>query len=382
MKFELDDDQRMLKETAERLVLQDYGFEDRQKYVLCARGFSEKMWDTFAELGFLALNIPEERGGLGKGPIETMVVMEAFGRALVVEPLLSSAIAGTFAVAHCGRCAMARTLLGEMQTGTKTVTLATAERHSGYDLFDVEAVAATSANGYRLTGDKQLVLHGASADYLVVSARLYGDRRDSEGIGLFLVDTTKTGVTRRFFRLQDGSPAANVSLQAVYVDENAMLSGPKEGHAALASVEAVTIAALCGEAVGIMAEMLDLTLDYISTRQQFGVAIGSFQSLQHRAAEMFIMLEQARSMAMLAAVSCKDSNTPVRDCAVSAAKVQIGKSGRFIGQNAVQLHGGIGMAMEFRIGHLFKRMTVIEILFGDVDHHLDRLAVLGGLQDL
>ncbi len=250
---------------------------------------------------------------------------------------------------------------------------------SRYDLFDVSTTAKKDGESYVLNGEKGVVLHGDSADKLLVTARTGGSRRDRDGIGLFLVDAKAPGVSRRGYPTQDGMRAAEISLDNVRVGPECLIGDPAGALPIVERVVDEAIAALCAEGVGVMDKMRELTVDYMKTRKQFGVPIGSFQVLQHRAADMVVMIEQARSMAFFATMSSTAENAGERSHAVSAAKVQIGRSGRFVGQQAIQLHGGVGVTQEYSVGHYFKRMTMIDTAFGDADHHLSRVAEGGGL---
>jgi alkylation response protein AidB-like acyl-CoA dehydrogenase len=275
---------------------------------------------------------------------------------------------------RAGDAALSADLVPQITAGTLKLAFGHVERHSRYDLANVMTSARRDGSGYILNGAKSVVLHGDVADKILVTARLSGGQMDRDGIGLFLVEATTPGLSRRGYPTQDGLRAAELTLndvRATALSDNAL---PLIEHAVDES-----IAALCAEAVGTMQSMNDLTLEYLKTRKQFGRPIGSFQVLQHRAVDMLTALEQARSMAMFAAVMADEENPLERRRAISAAKVQIGRSGRLIGQEAIQLHGGIGMTMEYSVGHYFKRMTMIEQLYGDADHHLASLAQLGGL---
>ena len=379
MDFDLNDEQRLLKESVDRLVADRYDFEARKGFASAAEGYSRENWAQFAELGLLAVPFAEEHGGIGGGPVETMIVTEAFGRGLVLEPYLATIVLGGGLLRHAASEAQKAELLPGVAAGETTLAFAQIERGSRYDLHDVSTTAKRDGDGWVLNGEKGVVLNGDSADKLLVTARTGGSRRDREGIGLFLVDGKAAGVSRRGYPTQDGMRAAELSFENVRVGADAAIGDP---GAALPIVERVadeTIAALCAEAVGIMGAMIETTVDYIKTRKQFGVAVGGFQSLQHRAADMVVLHEQARSMAFLATMSSGEENATERAKAVSAAKVQIGRSGRFVGQQSVQLHGGVGVTMEYKIGHYFKRMTMFDTAFGDADHHLARLAEAGSL---
>ena len=381
MDFDLNDEQRQLKESVERLLADSYGDLNRRTgYMKEPKGYSAALWQQYADLGLLAAPFAEEHGGLGQGLTETMIVTEAFGRALVVEPYLATVVLGGGALRHSGNAAQLKELVPAIAAGKLTLGLAHQERQARYNLADTATTArADGKGGYTLEGEKVVVLGGDSADRLIVAARVSGARADRTGIGLFLVDAKASGVTRRGYPTQDGMRAADVTLSAVKVGPDAVLAGPDKGLEVLERVVDEAIAALSAEAVGAMAGLTELTVEYLKTRKQFGVPIGSFQVLQHRAVDMLTALEQARSMAYYATMMAAEPDAGERRKAMAAAKVQIGRSGRFVGENAVQLHGGIGMTMEYKAGHYFKRLTMIDMAFGDADHHLRELANAGGL---
>ncbi|MSP01042.1 MAG: pimeloyl-CoA dehydrogenase small subunit [Acetobacteraceae bacterium] len=374
MDFDLNDEQRLLKESVDRLILDQYQFQQRKQYMAEPTGYSSTMWSRLAEQGLLGLPFSEAAGGFGGGPIETMIVAEAFGRGLVVEPYFATVILGGGLLRRAADPAVLAALGPQIVAGKLKLAFAHIERHSRYDLANVATSATKDGGDHVLNGAKSVVLHGDAADKILVTARVSGSQMDRDGIGLFLVDATAPGVTRRGYPTQDGMRAAEVVLtgaRAQMLSENAL---PSIEHAVDEA-----IAALCAEAVGTMQSMQDLTLDYLKTRKQFGRPIGSFQVLQHRSVDMLVALEGARSMAMFAAVMAAEENPVERRRAIAAAKVQIGRSGKHIGQEAIQLHGGIGMTMEYSVGHYFKRMTMIDQLYGDADQHLAGLAALGGL---
>ena len=379
MDFDLTEEQSLLRDSVTRLLADAYDFDARKAITASPEGRSPAVWAQFAEMGLLGLPFAEDDGGFGGGPVETMIVMEAFGEALVVEPYLATVVLGGGFLRAAGSAAQKEVLIPGIVAGERLLAFAQTERQARYDLCDIATTARRSGDGWILDGAKGVVLHGDSADTLVVSARTAGGQRDSGGIGLFLVPADAPGVERRGYPTQDGMRAAEISFTGVRVGPDAVLGDPEGGLAVIARVVDEAMAALCAEAVGAMAQSQALTLDYIKTRQQFGTAIGQFQALQHRAADMFVALEQARSMAMFATMMAHEPDADARSRAVAAAKVQIGRSGRFVGQQAVQLHGGVGMTMEYRIGHYFKRLAMIDTLFGDADHHLARLATAGGL---
>jgi pimeloyl-CoA dehydrogenase small subunit len=377
MDFDLTDEQRLLKDSVDRLIADQYQFEQRKKYLAEPNGWSAAVWSRYAEIGLLGLPFPEAQGGFGGGAVETMIVMEAFGRGLVLEPYFPTVILGGGLLRRAGTDAQRAALVPAVVSGTLKLAFAHIERHSRYDLADVATTARKDGDGYVLNGAKSVVLHGDCADRIFVTARTGGSQRDRGGVGLFLVDASASGVQRRFYPTQDGLRAAELTLTNLRVPADAVF-----GADCLPAIEHAVdeaIAALCAEAVGTMQAMHETTLEYLKTRQQFGRPIGSFQVLQHRSVDMLVALEQARSMAMFAAVMAGDTDATERRRAIAAAKVQIGRSGRHIGQEAIQLHGGIGMTMEYKVGHYFKRMTMIDQMFGDADAHLAVLARLGGL---
>ena len=380
MDFDLTDEQRLLKDSVDRLFEDSYTDLDKRRRIQAGPlGWSETLWATYGELGLLGLPFAEEHGGFAGGAVETMIVMQAIGRALAVEPYLSTVVLGGGLIRLGGSEAQKHALLPRIAEGALRVAFAQSEQQSRYDLHDVATTARRTGAGWQLDGEKGLVLHGDSAGLLLVGARTAGTRRDEQGITLFLVDPDAPGVSIRGHATQDGQRAAEISLAGVNVAGDAVL-GPVDG--ALALIEQAqdgAIAALCAEAVGAMEALHALTVDYLKTRKQFGTAIGSFQALQHQSVDMMIALEQAHSMAIYAAMMAASTDRAQRRAAISAAKVQINRSARQVGQQAVQLHGGIGMTMEYKAGHLFKRLTMIESQFGDTDHHLRLVDRAGGL---
>src|SRR6202047_272143 len=374
MDFDLSEEQRLLKESLDRLIGDRYAFEQRKSYGQSAEGWSRELWVQYAELGLLGLPFAEHYGGSAGGPVETMIAMDAFGRALALEPFLATVVLGGGFLRHGGSAQQCADLIPKIADGSLTFAFAHTERHSRYDLSDIETRAVRDGAAWVLDGETGVALHGDTADKLIVTARVGGGRRDREGIGVFVAGGNAGGVSRRGHPPQDGWRAAEISLAHVRVGPEGVLGEP---GAALPLIERVVdegMAALCAEAVGAMAAMHELTVDYLKTRRQFGREIGTFQILQHRAVDMLIALEQARSMAMFATMMAAEENAAARRDAVAAAKVQIGRSGKFIVQQAIQLHGGIGMTMEYKVGHYFKRVTMIDTMFGDADHHLRELA--------
>jgi pimeloyl-CoA dehydrogenase small subunit len=376
--FDLSNEQQLLKESVDRLMADRYDFASRKKFQASPEGWSRDLWKAYAELGILGLPFAEADGGFGGGPAETMLVMEALGRALALEPYFASVILAGGVLRHGASAAQRERLIPEVASGEQVFALAHSEPQSRYNPHDVAVTARRDGAGFVLDGDKALVLHGDSADTLIVSARTAGAQRDRAGIGLFLVAAGAPGVVRRGYPTQDGARAAEVTLTGVRVGPDDVIGDPAGAAPVIERVADEAIAALCAEAVGAMEEALSETVAYMKTRKQFGTTIGSFQALQHRASDMVVALEQARSMAYFAAMMASEDNAAERAKAMSAAKIQIGQSGRQIGQNAVQSYGGMGMTMETKIGHLFKRLAMIERQFGDIDHHVDALAKTEG----
>ncbi|MGY4408235.1 acyl-CoA dehydrogenase family protein [Bradyrhizobium sp. USDA 3315] len=379
MDLNLSEEQRLLKDGVERLMREHYSFEDRRKYQAGKSGFSEAMWARYAELGLLGLPFSEADGGLGAGAVETMIVMEAFGKALILEPYFATVVLAGGILRHGANEAQKANLVPAITEGRIKLAFAYAEPQSRYDLFDVETRAKRDGEGWVLNGTKGLVLHGDVADKIIVSARTAGVVRERDGIGLFLVDAHAPGLIRRAYPTQDGLRAVELTLQNVRIAAADVIGDPAGGFPIISRVSDEAVAALCAETVGCFAEMHAITVNYLKTRKQFGTTIGSFQVLQHRAVDMFVELEQSRSMALYATMMAGECDVTERERAISAAKAQIGQSSKALGRQAIQLHGGIGMTMEYSIGHYFKHVTMIDTWFGDIDHHLQRLASLGGL---
>src|SRR5229473_3307961 len=374
MDFDFSEEQRLLRDSVDRLLADRYGFDKRRGYLAEPDGWSRALWSQYAELGLLGLPFAESYGGFGGGPIDVMLVMEAFGRVLALEPYLATVVLGGTALQLAGNEAQKSAILPQIAEGNMLLAFAHGERQARYDLSDVLTTARPKDGGWVIDGAKSVVLHGDSAQRLVVSARTAGERDDPDGITLFLVDAVGSGVARRSYPMRDGTRAAEISLSGVKIGPDDVLG---EVGAALPVIERVVeagIAATAAEAVGAMETMQAMTLEYLKTRQQFGRPIGQNQALQHRATEMFVSLEQARSMAMLAAMMIDEPDAAERAHNIAMVKIGVGQAARFVSQNAVQLHGGIGMTEEYAVGHYFRRCMVIEHSFGDTAHHLSRLA--------
>src|SRR5271156_4880717 len=379
MDFDLSEEQRLLKESVDGLLTDSYDFDQRKKYMAEKGGWSKSLWGKLAEQGLLGLPFSEQDGGFGAGGIETMIVMEALGKALMLEPYLATVVLGGGFLRRGGSAEQKAAHIPGIIDGSKTMAFAQLEKNSRYDLNDVSTSAKKKGDAYVIDGEKFVVVNGENADTLVVTARTKGGQRDKTGIGVFLVPADAKGVAKKGYPTQDGLHAADITFTGVEVGGEAAIGDPENALALIERAVDEARTAICAEAVGIMDESLKTTVEYLKTRKQFGVPIGSFQSLQHRAADMFVALEQARSMSMFATMACDFEDAKERATAVAAAKVQIGKSLKFVGQQAIQLHGGIGMTMEAKIGHYFKRLTMIENTFGDTEYHLRRVTASGGL---
>jgi alkylation response protein AidB-like acyl-CoA dehydrogenase len=376
MNFEFSDEQQQLHDTVDRYLTDQYGFDKFRAVNASAQGWDKSSWAGLAELGVLALNVPSAQGGLGFGPLETLSVMGACGRSLLLEPFLTSAVIATAVLRAFVDDEAAAALLTRMASGDAIAALAHFEPASRFESQWVTTRARKAGDAYTLDGHKAVVMHAGAADTLLVSARTSGESKDSKGVSLFRVSRDAKGLKLDAYPTIDGQRAADVYLQGVQVPAGNRLGAEGEALPGIEAALDIGLAALCAEAVGVMQALVDATVTYVQSRQQFGVAIGRFQALQHRIADMLIHLEQARSMSYLAALRCADENVLERRRALSAAKALIGQSSRFVGQQAVQLHGGMGMTDELIVSHWFKRLTVAELTFGDSDTHLQRYAAL------
>lgn len=371
MNFSLSEEQTLLRDSLTRFVQREYSFEKRRAIQKSPEGYSRAVWGQLAEMGVLGLPFSEEYGGFGGGAAETLIVMQAIGSGLLIEPYLATVVLGGGLVQALGDPGQ-KQMLSQLAEGRLMLAFAHGEPRSRYTLAQVETRAAREVNGWTLSGRKAVVLHGAQADRLIVSARTGGAANDEAGISLFIVDRGAAGMSVRDCRTIDGLRAAEVGLSHVRVGAEALLGTEGGAFPAIDRVIDAGTAALCAEAVGVMETLNAQTLDYLKTRQQFGQPIGRFQVLQHRAADMFIQCELSRSMALLAAMKAAGGDAGERRRAVSAAKVQVGRSGRFIGQAAIQLHGGMGVSDELVASHYAKRLTMIDFWLGDTEHHLAR----------
>lgn len=374
MDFRYTEVQLALRETLQRYISRDYDFNRRRALASSPLGYCERAWAQYADLGLLALPFPEEFGGLGGNAVDIMAVMEMVGQGLLLEPILSTAVLCGSLIADAAAESVKRTLLPRIAVGSCRLAFACYEAAGRYNLASVACRAQGGAEGYRLSGHKNVVLDAPSADYFLLSARLSGDIADAEGISVFLVKRDAPGLTVVSYPTQCGGRAADLRLDQVEVESHAVI-GPV--GCALPMIERAVDkgnAALCAEAVGIMTALNDTTLSYLKTRKQFGVPIGSFQVLQHRMADMYMATEQARSMAIIAAVHADSADGAIRRRMISGAKAYISQAARFVGQQAVQLHGAMGVVDEHFVSHYFKRLTMIDLSLGDADFHLARFS--------
>ena len=371
MQFNYTEEQQMLADAVERWLRTDYDFDRRRALAALPEGFSADNWARLADLGLLGLNVPEEYGGLGAGAEATLIVMQAFGAALLVEPYVPTAVMAAALLARSGSSAQQAAWLPGLADGRVRFAIAALEPESRYDLSRVRTRACRAGAGWQLDGAKAVVLQGGAAQQIVVSARTAGQEAEPGGIALFIVDRSAPGLTVASFPTIDGLRSAELTLAGVQVGSDALL-GPADGGLPLLEWTVDRgVAALCAEAVGAMQKLIELTAVYLRERKQFGQPIGHFQALQHRIADMLIATEQARSMALLAAARVDEPDARTRRRAISGAKVMIGRKGRYVGEQAVQLHGGMGMTDELPIGHYFKRLSCIDMSWGNVEHHLE-----------
>jgi alkylation response protein AidB-like acyl-CoA dehydrogenase len=376
--FDRTEEQQLLADSVGRFVAKDYDFATRRKIVASNAGYSADVWATFASIGLLGLPFSTDFDGFGGGAVDLMSVMEAIGNALVVEPYLATVGLGAQFIARGGAPAQKQQILPAVIEGRLKMAFAQTERSARYNLAHVAATSRKVDGGYVIDGEKCVVIHGPCADKLVVSARTARGVTDSDGISLFLVDAKAPDIAMRGYRTIDELRAADFTFKNVRVNSDALIGTEGEGLALIEEVTDYATALLCAEAVGAIKYANEATLEYLKTRKQFGVAIGAFQALQHRMVDMVISCEQAESMASLACASVDSAPTPAeRKRVVSAAKIKIADACRHVGQEAIQLHGGMGMSDELKISHTFRRLTTIAQQFGDVEHHLERFAQTG-----
>ena len=375
MDFSYTEEQTLLRNSVSKYLADKYTFESWRKFTRGDAGRDPAHWAQFAELGLLAAPLPEAHGGLGGGTVDASVVMEEFGKALVVEPYVPTVVIGGGFLKHGGNDAQKSEWLNKIATGETIMAFAFAEPKGRYNLADLSTAAKKQGSNYVLSGQKAVVIAAPWADQLIVTARTAGGQRDSKGVSVFLVDKKAKGVATRDYPTVDGLRASEITFENVEVPAANLIGEADNGLPLVERVVDEAIAATCAEATGCMQVLVDTTVAYSKQRKQFGVPIGKFQVLQHRMVDMFVNYEQSVSITLMVTLKL-DAGEAERAKAASAAKVTIGKAGRYVGQQAVQIHGGMGMTDELNVGHYFKRLTMIDALYGNTDHHLKRYAAL------
>ena len=374
MNFDLTDEQQMLNDSLRRFVTNEYSLEKRSTFIESGNGTDPNTWAALADMGLLAFTFPEAFGGLDGNAVDTMVVMENFGRGLVVEPYLATVVLAGGLIRDVGNDSQKDEYLTAIASGERKMAFAHYEPGARYNLSQVQTTARKDGDHFMVSGQKTAVIHGGQADQLVVSARTSGNASDETGLSLFIIDVNAKGVKIDDYAAHDGYRIADISFSNVAVSADNLLGELDQAFPHIEKAIDLGIAAVCAEAVGAMEAMNETALDYIKTRKQFGVPIGKFQVLQHRMADMFIQAEQSKSMAILAANTADSDDQAQRRNALSMAKTLVGQGARYVAQEGVQLHGGMGVTDEMFAAHMFKRLTTINLLFGDADHHLAQVS--------
>ncbi|MGH9509760.1 MAG: acyl-CoA dehydrogenase family protein [Terriglobales bacterium] len=369
MNFKLNSEQQLLQDSARRFIDRAYGFDERTALLKAGQGASDGNWRSFAEMGWLAAALPEKHDGFGGSVMDTALIAQELGRGLVIEPYLGCAVLAAQTLVAAASPAQRKRLLPQLADGSQRIALAYSEASSRGDPAILATSATACAGGYVLQGRKTLVLGASTADSFIVSARMAGGMDSARDISLFLVDADSPGLTQHSFLLHDGSRASELVFDQLRVGSDALLGEPGTGLSALRHGLAHAVAALCAELVGAMEKAIEITADYLKTRKQFGVAIGSFQALQHRMADMVADLEMARSMLYALLASMENDDPAALQFTLSQAKALIGRAAKNVCGQAIQLHGGIGMTEECAIGHYYKRAVVADLLFGNSDRH-------------
>ena len=375
MDFNFNEEQTLIQSQVAQFIQRDYEWEKRQVLVASDLGFSSENWKTFAELGWLGISLSEKSGGFGGSALESMIIMEEFGKGLVVEPFLETVILCSGLIDSCGNEEQKADLLGPVISGEMHLALGFTEPQSRFNLADVTTEAKKKNGDYLVSGFKSVVMNGPNADKLIISARTSGKQDDKEGISLFVIDKNLEGVSLRNYPTVDGRRASEVTLENVIIPSSSLLSEEGKGYQHLeGAIDGATLA-ICAEAVGAMEVLYKTTVEYTKTREQFGQAIGKFQVLQHRMVDMFMEYEQSKSLLYMATIKNVEGSKDAKK-AISGLKYQVGKAAKFIGQQSVQLHGGMGVTEELNVGHFFKRLTTIITIFGNTDYHLKRYSQL------
>lgn len=368
MNFNLSEEQAMIKDSVARFVADDYGFDQRRKNVAMDKGFNPANWQTFAELGWLSIPFPESLGGFGGSAVDSMVIMEEFGKGLVAEPYVATVLLFGGLLARGGEGEQQQQLIASVIDGSLQGSFAYLERQSRFELSDVKTSAVAEGENYRLNGEKTVVFNGSAAEKIIISARTSGEQCDENGISLFIVDADADGVSRTDYRLMDGQRVANISLKDVVLNKSQLIGELDQGFGLMQAVVADATRAICAEAVGIMQKLSETTVEYCKTREQFGTPIGKFQALQHRMVDMFTAGEQTRSL-LYRAVCSADAESDDAKKDLLALKVMVGRAGKLVGGEAIQLHGGMGLTDELDVGHYVKRLMMINTSFGDADYN-------------
>jgi len=375
MDFNFNEEQTLIQSQVAQFIQRDYEWEKRQVLVASDLGFSSENWKTFAELGWLGISLSEKSGGFGGSALESMIIMEEFGKGLVVEPFLETVILCSGLIDSCGNEEQKANLLGPVISGEMHLALGFTEPQSRFNLADVTTEAKKKNGDYLVNGFKSVVMNGPNADKLIISARTSGKQDDKEGISLFVIDRNLEGVSLRNYPTVDGRRASEVTLENVIIPSSSLLSEEGKGFQHLeGAIDRATLS-ICAEAVGAMEVLYKATVEYTKTREQFGQAIGKFQVLQHRMVDMFMEYEQSKSLLYMATIKNVEGSKDAKK-AISGLKYQVGKAAKFIGQQSVQLHGGMGVTEELNVGHFFKRLTTIITIFGNTDYHLKRYSQL------
>jgi len=373
MDLSLNEVQLMLADSIEKFISNDYDFETRQKYSGSDLGYSVEVWQSFAELGWTAFPFSEDDGGFDGGPVDLMVVMERLGRGLIIEPYLANVVLAGGVLKRAANSSQKEQWLSPLISGELQATLAFVEPQARYDINNIATTAVRDGDSWRLNGSKGYVLNGANAGLVIVPARTSGEQRDTSGVTLFGVPCDTAGISVRDYETIDGQRAAEIDMKDVALPLDAVIGKVDAGFDALQSTVDDATFAVCAEAVGIMSVLTEKTIEYSKSRVQFGVPISSFQALQHRMVEMYTACEQSRSLLMWAAMTIADDGNDAAK-AVHSLKYQIGVAGKLVGEEAVQIHGGMGVTWELDVAHYFKRLTAIGLMFGNADWHLDRLS--------
>ena len=375
MDFTFNEEQSLIQDQVDQFILKEYDWETRQSLSHSDLGFGQENWQKFAELGWLGISVSEDSGGFGGSAIESMLIMEAFGKGLVVEPFLETMIMSGGILDDHGSAEQKSSLLEPAIAGNMQLALAYAEPQSRFNLSDVVTEAKADGDNFTLNGYKSVVMNGPSANKIIVSARTSGSQLDENGITLFVIDSEASGLNKANYKTVDGRRASDLTIENVSVSRDDIVGELDSGYEILDSAIDKAILAISAEAVGAMEVLYKTTVEYTKTREQFGTAIGKFQVLQHRMVDMFMEYEQCKSLLYMATMKHQEGAVDSKK-AISGLKYQVGKAGKFIGQQAVQLHGGMGVTDELNVGHYFKRLTTVGTIFGNTDYHLKKYTSL------